>query len=454
MLQESPKFLYLQEFGKSVVTKGANMSKSKQPKQPKYCLHKPSGRGYVELGGKQRYLPGKHGSKESVQEYEKLVGEYLANGRKLPSESQPTLPNVSGVMKCRELALKFLDWSKFRYDEKGHSHCWAAMFFLTKYFGDLPVDDFIPVSLEYLQERMAAEMAVSPGEKGKRPEGGYARLTINRHIAIIKRAFRRGVANRWVNPVTHYALQSVETLKKGQRVAGIVPPEHQKVPPVDIDDFKKTLPSIKSNVVRDMARVQLLCGMRPQDVCNMRLCDIDRRPRPDGMWKYTPYTHKTAHRDKVLEKAINPQAQAILVSYLLANEDSPEAFLFSPKESMQQQSIDRRKNRKTLNKKGDIQPSQRNRRKENRKREPGDRYLVSSYYHAIVSACDRAGVPRWYPNQLRHTAGTVAKNLCGTESAQVFLGHEHLSTTEIYAEKNFDEAAGVALKVGEFLGGL
>ena len=435
------------------------MPKSKQPKQPKYCLHKPSGRGYVELGGKQHYLPGKHGGKESVQEYERLVGEYLANGRKLPgTEFSPTSSNLLGAMTCRELALKFLDWSKSRYDTKGHSHCWVAMFFLTKYFGDVPVDDFLPVSLEFLQERMAVEMAESSNKQGtkakKQKSGGYARITINRHIAIIKRAFRRGVANRWVNPMTHYALQSVETLKKSQRVSGIVPLEYQKVPPVDIDVVKKTLPFIKSNVVRDMVRVQLLCGMRPQDVCNMRLCDIDRNPRADGTWIYTPHTHKTAHKDKVLQKAINPQAQVILTSYLLANEDTPEAFLFSPKESMQQQNIDRRKKRKTFNKQGEVQPSQRNRRKENRKRPPGDRYLESSYYHAIVSACERAKVPRWYPNQLRHTAGTVAKNLCGTEKAQVFLGHEHLSTTEIYAEKNYGEAAQVSLKVGEFLGGL
>jgi len=411
----------------------------------------------VELGGKQHYLPGKHNSKESVQEYERLVGEYLANGRKLPGTEPSAAQSAPGEMTCRELALKFLDWAKSRYDAKGYSHCWAAMFFLTKYFGDVPVDDFIPVSLEYLQERMAIEMAEPPGKKEKTAqgrEGGYARMTINRHIAIIKRAFRRGVANRWVNPLTHYALLSVETLKNGQRVAGIVPTEHQKVPPVDIEVVKKTLPEIKSNVVRDMVRVQLHCGMRPQDVCNMRFCDIDRRPRSDGTWIYTPYTHKTAHRDKVLQKAINPQAQIILISYLLANEDTPEAFLFSPKESMQQQSVDRRRSRKTFNKQGEVQPSHRIRRKENRKRQPGDRYLESSYYHAVASACKRAGVPHWYPNQLRHTAGTVAKNLCGTEKAQVFLGHEHLSTTEIYAEKNYDEAAQVALKVGEFLGGL
>ena len=122
MLQESSEFLYLQEFGKpSSYGKERKMPKLKRPKQPKYCLHKPSGRGYVDFGGKQHYLPGKYGSKESVQEYEKLVGEYLANGRRLPTESVPAPSNVSGMMTCRELALKFLDWSKFRYDEKGHS---------------------------------------------------------------------------------------------------------------------------------------------------------------------------------------------------------------------------------------------------------------------------------------------------------------------------------------------
>ena len=80
---------------------------------------------------------------------------------------------------------------------------------------------------------MAVEMAESPikkGEKTPKRKRGYARMEINRRIAIIKRAFRRGVANRWVNPLTHYDLLSVETLKNGQRVAGVVPTEHQKVP--------------------------------------------------------------------------------------------------------------------------------------------------------------------------------------------------------------------------------
>ena len=60
-------------------------------------------------------------------------------------------------------------------------------------------------------------------ERKKRKENqGYARMTINRHTAIIKRAFRRGVANRWVKSETYGALLSVETLKLGQRIVGVV----------------------------------------------------------------------------------------------------------------------------------------------------------------------------------------------------------------------------------------
>ena len=159
------------------------MSKSKQPKLPKYCLHKPSGRGYVTIEGKQHYFPGKHGSPESLQAYDEFIGNYLANGRKLPStEPPPKPPNIPGTMTCRELAIQFLEWSVSRYDAKGHSHCWAAMYFLTKYFGNVPVDDFIPVSLEHLQKRMAVETAdPPPGKDGKerkkrKEKGGYARI--------------------------------------------------------------------------------------------------------------------------------------------------------------------------------------------------------------------------------------------------------------------------------------
>lgn len=52
---------------------------------PKYSLHKTSGQALIKLGGKTFYL-GKYGTKTSRCKYEKLVGQWIANGRKLPGE--------------------------------------------------------------------------------------------------------------------------------------------------------------------------------------------------------------------------------------------------------------------------------------------------------------------------------------------------------------------------------
>jgi hypothetical protein len=47
---------------------------------PKYCLHKASGRAFVRIEGKMYYL-GKYGSQTSRQEYDRIIGEFVANGR-------------------------------------------------------------------------------------------------------------------------------------------------------------------------------------------------------------------------------------------------------------------------------------------------------------------------------------------------------------------------------------
>ena len=51
----------------------------KQPRQPKYCLHKPTGQAYVRLGGKVIYL-GKHDTPESLAAYDRWVAAWLSNG--------------------------------------------------------------------------------------------------------------------------------------------------------------------------------------------------------------------------------------------------------------------------------------------------------------------------------------------------------------------------------------
>jgi hypothetical protein len=59
------------------------MPKLTVEKLPKYRHHKASGQALVELSGKPFYL-GRYGTPASRREYDRLVTEWLANGRQLP----------------------------------------------------------------------------------------------------------------------------------------------------------------------------------------------------------------------------------------------------------------------------------------------------------------------------------------------------------------------------------
>ena len=130
------------------------------------------------------------------------------------------------------------------------------MGFLVKHYGRESTDNFAPMSLVFVQKQLV--------------EHGYARPMVNRYIGIIRRAFKHGVKFGWVNAQTSYALQAVDNLKKGRTKAH----EFQDVKPVDPDDIEKTLTELPKRIA-DMARIQRLCVMRPQDVCNLRL--VERR---------------------------------------------------------------------------------------------------------------------------------------------------------------------------------
>ena len=84
----------------------------------------------------------------------------------------------------------------------------------------------------------------------------------------------------------------------------------------------------------------------------------------------------------------------------------------------------------------------------NPKRKPAERYHVSSYDHAVTPACEKVGVPRWHPNQLRHTYATRVRKERGLEAAQVVLGHATANITQVYAERDLTLAAEVAATMG------
>ena len=391
---------------------------------PNYRHHKASGQAFVELGGRRFYL-GKHGSKASREAYEQRIAEYLANGRKIaPTRSK------TGIS-CKELAVHFLEWAERYYVKDGEltatfDHCRNAVALLVQHYGHESTNNFAPLSLAFLQDQWV--------------EQGLKRKTINRYVSIIKQAFKHGAKFGWIDPPTYHALLSVDGLKAGRTKA----PEYRKIESVSEEIVEKTLPYL-SPVVAAMVQVQRLSGMRPQDVRNCRACDFDRS---GDVWKYTPYTHKTEHLGKNRIIAVGPKAQAILTPYLEAKADTPEAFLFSPKDAVQLQRVEKRKNRKSVGKNGQVQPSQQDRSKPDAVRTPGGQYSKNSYNRAINRACEKAGVKAWTANQLRHSSGTEVRNKYGLDAAQAVLGHANASTTEIYAELDFEKAAQVAREIG------
>jgi integrase len=103
----------------------------------------------------------------------------------------------------------------------------------------------------------------------------------------------------------------------------------------------------------------------------------------------------------------------------------------------------RRRLRKTR-----VQPSQVDRSKPFAKKRPGKLYSRVSYQRAIRRACDRAGVPHWTPNQLRHLAATKIRAAYGLEAAQVILGHSKADVTQIYAARDLDKARLIVAQAG------
>jgi integrase len=171
----------------------------------------------------------------------------------------------------------------------------------------------------------------------------------------------------------------------------------------------------------------------------MRPADIDRNQDP---WRYTPTQHKTAWKGKDRSIFIGPRAQEILLPYLLRDADG---CCFQPAESEQKRLAELHAQRKTPLSCGNRPGTN---RKVNPSRPPGRQYNHVSYAKAIARAAQRANVPSWHPNQLRHARGSAIRQLYGLEGAQVTLGHSNARITEVYAERDHALAAKIAREVG------
>jgi len=436
---------------------------SSRKRVPSYREHKQSGQAIVTLpdgqGGRRDILLGQHGSEQSRREYARLIAEWEANDRRLPSVA------LNRGMLVNELILSYWRTVEEYYrqpdgtptSEVGNIR--LALRPLRELYGHTPVADFDSLTLETVRDNMI--------------QTGHCRNRINKDIARIKRLFQWGASKKLVPLSVFQIVQTVSGLRRGRSSA----PETDPVKPVPEAVVHKTLPFMPPPVAA-MVQLQLLTGMRPGEVVVMRGIDLDMTA---PVWLYRPGSdrgrfgqHKTAWRGHQRVIAIGPRAQEIVRHNLKTD---VHAYLFSPTDSIAFFRAAQRKNRKSK-----VQPSQVSRKKRRLRRQPGERYKVGSYDHAVAVACSKAFPPpeplacgeqetirawqsrltaeenaalkewrkehRWHPNQLRHTKATEIRREAGLDAARVVLGHRSPQVTEVYAEIDVNKAAEVMARLG------
>lgn len=260
---------------------------------PRPTHHKGTNQAVVRLCGKDFYL-GRWGTAKASREYDRLIAEWMANGRRIPQ--QETL--------IEELIDAFLDHAESHYVKNGKPTdeiaCHKSILkYLYRLYGDKSTEEFGPLPFKAIRQQLIA--------------AGNSRGYINLQMSRLRHVFKWGVANDLVPVDVHARLQCVTGLQKGKTVAR----EADPVLPVDDETIEATLPHLFRSIA-DMVRVHRLVGGRPTEICQVRPCDIDRTGE---VWEYVPREHKNEHRNKQRVIFIGPKAKAILLPYLLRPED-------------------------------------------------------------------------------------------------------------------------------------
>ena len=246
--------------------------------QPKLRRHA-SGQAFVQVGGKPLYL-GKYGTNAAKLAYDAFLGKWIAAGR-------PSQVVFEEEVTINRLALEF--WRSCKDSlSRGELHPMkSALRMLRGLYGKEAAADFGPKKLKLVREAMI--------------EKGWVRTSINKHLHRIRRAFRWGVTEQMVPAEVWHALLALEGLRIGRSKAA----ESEPVKPVPDEIVVKTLPHLPP-MVADMVRAQRLIGCRPDEICQLRPCDVDRS---GDVWEFRPEQHKTKWRGKKRVILIGPRGE-------------------------------------------------------------------------------------------------------------------------------------------------
>lgn len=154
---------------------------------PSYRLHTPSGLAVVTPNGRDVYL-GKHGTPESTIEYERIIGEYLAAGRRYA--------HAADRMTINELILAYWRHAQTEYQEPTLPSLRSALRRLRRTYGGRAVEEFGPLAFQTYRAGMIEE--------------DRSRATVNKAASWIRSMFAWGVSQELVDPSVIHGLRAVK----------------------------------------------------------------------------------------------------------------------------------------------------------------------------------------------------------------------------------------------------
>lgn len=432
---------------------------------PKPHFHRATGQWRLNVpGGKQLYLgPDKE---EADRRYRRWLAEQVLADPEPAAGLGPVIrpAPTQRPMTVSEALAAYWDVASRRYADEGQrGRVWQAVEAVCGLYGPEPVAQFGAPQLKAVRKGLLTRKALAAGfAAGGEPGGvrerdrGLSRNYVNSLVGCVQTAWTWLESEGLVPRGSAGHLRTVVSLREGEGGEETPP-----VVPVEASVVEATLKHL-GPVVGAMVRVQLLTGMRPGEVCAMRRRDLSLsadevlEPLPrlrvravtvgEGasavvVWVYAPGQHKTRHRGKSRLVPIGPEAQALLLPLLEGK--APDDHVFQPREAAAIRAAGMRAARKTK-----VQPSQRDRRKRSPRKTPGDHYTPDSYRQAVQRGAVKAGVERWHPNQLRHSAATSANDAADWDTAQALLGHASPDQTATYALQALGKAARHVAQAG------
>jgi integrase len=357
-------------------------------KFPKLCHHRHTERGYINFDGKFHYFKGTWpgNQKDPPQE---IVEQYTQACAKISLGSFGREKPSEGIA-ILDLCERYIQFASKYYVKDGEQTTEAknteyACNAVSVIYGPEKAIDFGPFKLKTVIRSLVAR--------------GLRTGTINTMVGRIRRLFKWAAGEELLPASVWLNLRSVDGVKRGRGI-----PESRKVEPVPMDLFEATLPLLPRKVGL-MARVHWLIGCRSNEIAALRGVELSKDKDPD-LWVFTPTRSKN-----YASYLVGPKAQEILVSLL--EERGHECYLFGTGKGRKPRSS-------------------------------------ASYRKTVLHVCKVHGLPRWTPSQIRHAAAQEARDSHprGIEATQAKLGHQQVTTSQIYAHSKMELARDVARRLG------